>query len=143
MKVQLIDHYAITKTSSTTSGSTFTMMDSTSTGDSPTTTSTRPIEQEDFASEPSRSQGNSRRKAASSYGDPGYNKSASVLKKRIEEQSNQALTLFALLGMAVDLTKIQFTLYNEIKAELQAVKESVATIPFYDIQKKLMKQLPA
>ena len=36
--------------------------------------------------------------------------------------------------MAEDLTKIQFTLCNEIKAELLAVQKSVAAIPF-DVMK--------
>ena len=44
MKVQLIENYAITKTSSTTSGSTSTMTDSTATGDSSTTTTAEPTE---------------------------------------------------------------------------------------------------
>ena len=58
------------------------------------------------------------RKTASSYEDPGYNKSASVLRRRIEEgHPNQVFTLFASLGMAEDLTKIQFTLCNEIKTK--------------------------
>ena len=39
--------------------------------------------------------------------------------------------------MAEDLTRIQFTLYNEIKTELQAVKESVTTIPFPELKKKV------
>ena len=86
---------------------------------STTTTTAEPTEQEASVSETSTSQGDSRRKTASSYADPGYNKSALVLRKRIEGgQSKQALTLFALLGMTEDLTKIQFTLCNEIKAEL-------------------------
>ena len=41
--------------------------------------------------------------------------------------------------MAEDLTKIQFTLCNEIKAELKAVKESVAAIPFSDLKKKIVE----
>ena len=39
--------------------------------------------------------------------------------------------------MAEDLTKIQFTLCNEIKTELQAGKESVAAIPFLELKKKV------
>ena len=137
---RLVNNYSVIKTSSTTSGSTSTMTDSLATGKSSTTTTTAEPTEEAFVSETSTSQGDSRRKTASSYGDPGYNKSASVLKKRIEEgQSNQALTLFAPLGMAEDLTKIQFTLCNEIKAELQAVKESVAAIPFSDLEKKIVE----
>ena len=41
--------------------------------------------------------------------------------------------------MAEDLTKIQFTLCNEIKAELKAVKESVAAIPFSDLKQKIVE----
>ena len=133
---RLVNNYSIPKTSSTTLGSTSTMTDSLATGKSSTTTTTA----EPTEAEASTSQGKSRRKMARSYTDPGYNKSASVLRKRIEGgQSNQALTLFAPLGMAEDLTKIQFTLCNEIKAELQAVKESVAAIPFSNLKKKIVE----
>ena len=63
-----------------------------------------------------------------------------MLRRRIEEgHPNQALTLFAPLGMAEDFTKIQFTLCNEIKAELQAVKESVAAIPFTALKNKVVE----
>ena len=63
-----------------------------------------------------------------------------MLRNRIEEgHPNQALTLFAPLGMAENLTKIQFTLCNEIKAELQVVKESVTAIPFTDLKKKIVE----
>ena len=74
----------------------------------------------------------------------GFNKSASVLRRRIEEgHSNQAFTSFAPIGMAEDLTKIQYTLCNEIKTELQAVKESVTAIPFTDLKKpSYRRQLP-
>ena len=41
--------------------------------------------------------------------------------------------------MAEDLTKIQFTLCNEIKAELKAVKESVTAIPFSDLKQKIVE----
>ena len=112
------------------------MPDSSATGKLSTTTTTA----EPTEAEASTSQGNSRRKMASSYADPGYNKSASVLKKRIEAgESNQALTLFAPLGMAEDLTKIQFTLCNKIKAELQAVKELVVAIPFSNLKKNIVE----
>ena len=46
-------------------------------------------------------------------------------------------SLFAPLGMAEDLTKIQFTLCNEIKTELKTVNESVAAIPFTDLKNKV------
>ena len=58
-----------------------------------------------------------------------------MLRERIEGgQSNQALTLFAPLGMAEDLT-----VCNEIKAELKVVKESVTAIPFSDLKKKIVE----
>ena len=70
-------------------------------------------------------------KPTSTSVEPGYNKSSSVLRRRIEEGYwNQALTLFTPLGMAEDLTKIQFTLCNEIKAELQAVHKTFPANPF-------------
>ena len=68
----------------------------------------------------------------------GFNKSGSVLRRRIEEgHPNQAFTLFAQIGMAEDLTKIEYTLCNDIKAELQALKESVRAIPFTDLKNKV------
>ena len=104
------------------------------------TSSTITTTAEPTEAEASTSQGDSRRKTASSYADPGYNKSASVLRKRIEGgQPNQTLTLFAPLGMAEDLTKLQFTLCNEMKAELKAVKESVNAIPFSDLKKNIVE----
>ena len=107
------------------------MMVSLATGESsPSTATAKPAE-----AEPSTSQNDSRKKTTSSCDDPGCNKSASVLKRRIQEgHPNQALTLFAPLGMAEDLTKFQFTLCNEIKAEVKAAKESVDTIPFSDLK---------
>ena len=116
---RLVNNYSIPKTSSSPSESTSTVTVSSAAGESSTTTATaKPAE-----GEPSTSQDDSGNITASSCDDPGYNKSASMLRKRIEGgQSNQALTLFAPLGMAEDLTKIHFTLCNEIKAELKAVK---------------------
>ena len=104
---RLVNTYSIPKTSFTTSGSTSTMTDSLAAGKSSTTTGTAEPTEETFVSETTTSQGDSRRKTASSYGESGYNKSASVLVKRIEGgQSNQALTLLAPHDMAEDLTKI-------------------------------------
>ena len=45
--------------------------------------------------------------------------------------------MFAPISMAEDLTKIQLILCKEIKTEIQAVKESIATIPFDDMQRKI------
>ena len=39
--------------------------------------------------------------------------------------------------MAEDLAKIQLILCKEIKTEIQAVKESIPTIPFDDVQRKI------
>ena len=133
---RLVDNYYIPKTSTTPSGSTSTMTVSSATDESSTTTATaNPAE-----AEASTSQGNSRKKTTSSCDDPSYNKSASVLRKRIEEgHPNQAVTLLAPIGMAEDLTKIQFTLCNEIKAELTTVKEVVTAIPFSDLKQKVVE----
>ena len=60
------------------------------------------------------------------------------MRKRVEQGlPNQALTLFAPVGMAEDLTKVQLILCKEIKTELKAVKESIAAIPFDDVQRKV------
>ena len=99
---RVVNNYSISKTSTSPSGSSSTVTVSSATGKSLiTTVMAKPAE-----AEPSTSHDGSRKKTASSCDDPGYNKSASVLKKRIESgQSNQALTLFEPLGMAEDLTK--------------------------------------
>ena len=63
-----------------------------------------------------------------------------MLRRRIEEgYPNQAFTLFAPIGMAEDLTKIEYTLCNVIKTELQALKESVTAILFTDLKNKVKK----
>ena len=41
------------------------------------------------------------------------------------------------VGIAEDLAGIQLILCEEIKTEIQAVKESIATIPFNDVQGKI------
>ena len=66
-----------------------------------------------------------------------YNTSGSMMKNKVEQSlPNQAKTLFAPIGMAEDLAKIQLILCNEIKTEIQAVKESIATIPLDDVTEK-------
>ena len=47
--------------------------------------------------------------------------------------------MFAPVGMAEDLARIQLILCEEIKTEIQVVKESIATIPFDDVQRKITK----
>ena len=67
------------------------------------------------------------------------NKTSGFMMKNKVEQSlpNQAKTLFAPVGIAEDLAKIQLILCEEIKTEIQAVKESITTIPFDDVQRKI------
>ena len=66
----------------------------------------------------------------------GYNTSGSGMRRRFEEgKPNQALTLFAPVGMAEDLTKTQLIQCSELKAELKEVKESIAEIPFQELNK--------
>ena len=63
--------------------------------------------------------------------------SGSMMKNKVEQSlPNQAKTLFAPVGIAEDLVNIQLILCEEIKTEIQAVKESIATIPFDDVQRK-------
>ena len=106
-------------------GSTSTVTASSATSKPSTTTKTADLV------EVSTSQTDKKRPTHTSFDEIGFNKSSSVLRRRIEEgHLNQAFTLFAPLSMAGDLTKIQFTLCNEIKAELQAIQKAVAAIPF-------------
>ena len=64
--------------------------------------------------------------------------SGSMMKNEVEQSlPNQAKTLFAPVGIAEDLANIQLILCEEIKTEIQAVKESIATIPFDDVQRKI------
>ena len=56
------------------------------------------------------------------------------MKNKVEQSlSNQAMTLFALVGIAEDLTKVQLILCNEIKTEIKAVKNIIATFPFEEM----------
>ena len=64
--------------------------------------------------------------------------SGSMMKNEVEQSlPNQAKTLFAPVGIAEDLVKIQLILCEEIKTEIQAVKESITNIPFDDVQRKI------
>ena len=111
---RLIDNYSIPKTSTSTSSSTSTVSSCTAT-EGPSTTTADAAEASTLK--------NYDNKLGNTLADIGFYKSTSVLRRRIEGHPNQAFTLFSLLGMAKNLTKIQFTLCNGIKAELQAVKE--------------------
>ena len=64
--------------------------------------------------------------------------SSSMMKNEVEQRlPNQAKTLFVPVGIAEDLAKIQLILCEEIKTEIQAVKKSIAAIPFDDRQRKI------
>ena len=52
------------------------------------------------------------------------------MKRRIEQGlPSPAITLFAPIGMAEDLTKVQLILCREIKSEIQEVKSLITSIP--------------
>ena len=114
----------------TTSGSTNTVTVSSYLGEpTPTTTKSNPTE----GSTP-----HVELRKTTSMAPQNYNTSFSMMRKRVEQSlPNQALTLFAPVGMAEDLTKVQLILCNEIKTELKAVKESIAAIPFDEVQRKV------
>ena len=64
--------------------------------------------------------------------------SGSMMKNKVEQSlPNQAKTLFAPVGIAEGLARIQLILCEEIKTEIQAVKVSITTIPFDDVQRKI------
>ena len=62
------------------------------------------------------------------------------MKRRIEDgRPNQAVTLFAPVGVAEDLSKTQYILCGEIKQELKILKESIAAIPFQELNKQIQE----
>ena len=66
-----------------------------------------------------------------------YTISGSMMKNKVEQSPpTQAKTFFVPIGMAEDLARIQLILCNEIKTEIQAVKE-FTTIPFDNVQRKI------
>ena len=68
------------------------------------------------------------------------NTSGSMMKNKVEQSlPNQAKTLFAPVGISEDLARIQLILCEAIKTEIQAVKESIATVPFNDVQGKIIE----
>ena len=83
--------------------------------------------------------------STSTYGNPSikpvtmiYNTSGATLKKSAEEgKSIPAVTLFAPIGIAEDLSKTQFLLCGEIKDELKALKQSIDEIPFQELSKQV------
>ena len=65
-----------------------------------------------------------------------YNTSGKTMRSRVEQDLlNQAITLFAPIGMAEHLTKIQLILCNEIKTEIQEVKNIITAFPFEGMQR--------
>ena len=83
--------------------------------------------------------------STSSYGNPStkpvtpiFNTSGTTMRKRIEDgKPSQAVTLFAPVGVAEDLSKTQYLLCGEIKEELKALKQSIAEIPFQELTKQV------
>ena len=55
------------------------------------------------------------------------------------QMSNQAVTLFAPVGVAEDLSKTQHFLCGEIKQELKLLKESITAIPFQEITEQIQQ----
>ena len=69
---------------------------------------------------------------------PIFNTSGTTMKKRIEDgKPTQAVTLFALVGVAEDLSKTQYLLCGEIKEELKLLKQSITEIPFQELSKQV------
>ena len=63
-----------------------------------------------------------------------FNTSDAEMKRRIEDgKPNQAVTLFAPVGVAEDLSKTQYLLCGEIKQELKLLKQSITAIPISGI----------
>ena len=122
-----VDHYALL-TTNTTSSITSTIISTSTSSDTVTSpVTTAPI----GMSTPDR------RDPINVY-KSSYNTSGSEMRRRFEEgKPNQALTLFAPVGMAEDLTKTQLILCSELKTELETVKESIAAIPFQELNKQV------
>ena len=83
--------------------------------------------------------------STSTYGNPSikpvtmtYNTSGTAIKKTAEEgKLIPAVTLFAPIGIAEDLSKTQFLLCGEIKEELKVLKQSIDEIPFQELSKQV------
>ena len=69
---------------------------------------------------------------------PFFNTSGTTMKNRIEDgKLTQAVTLFAPVGVAEDLSKTQYLLCGEIKEELKLLKQSITEIPFQELTKQV------
>ena len=105
------------QTSATNAGSTYTMTVSSNPGEVTTTTTTAKTT-----------------KIPTSLPE-NINTSGKTMRRRIEQGlPSQAITLFAPIGMAEDLTKVQLILCKEIKTEIQEVKNLLTEIPHEKIQ---------
>ena len=68
---------------------------------------------------------------------PFFDTSGTTMKNRIEDgKPTQAVTLFALVGVAEDLSKTHFLQCGEIKEELKLLKQSITEIPFQELTKQ-------
>ena len=106
------------QTSATNAGSTYTMTVSSNPREVTTTTTTTKID--DIPTSP----------------PENINTSGKTMRRRIEQGlPSQAITLFAPIGMAEDLTKVQLILCKEIKTEIQEVKNLITAIPHEEIQR--------
>ena len=127
MTVSSATEYMSPKTS--TSGSTNTVTISSNLGEvTPTSTTPNPTE----SSIPYAEWRKTTRIATENY-------NTSMMRNRCKQSlPNQVLTLFAPVGMAEDLTKVQLILCNEIKTEIQVVKNIITTFPFEEDAEKLV-----
>ena len=112
VKPQNIDKQSdVPQTSATIAGSTCTMTVSSSSGG--TTTTTTGDKTADGPTHPET-----------------FNTSGRVMRRRVEQGlPSPAITLFAPIAMAEDLTKVQLILCKEIKSEIQEVKNLITSIP--------------
>ena len=76
---------------------------------------------------------------STSHAECTVNKTSDFMMMNKVEQSlpNQAKTLFAPISLTEDLVNIQLILCEEIKTEIQAVRKSIAAIPFDDRQRRI------
>ena len=69
-----------------------------------------------------------------------YNTSGKIKRKRVEQGlPNQEIIVFAPIGMAEDLTKVELIMCNEIKTEIPAVKNIITTFPFEKMQRNFFE----
>ena len=112
VKPQNVDKQSdVPQTSAPMVGSTCTMTVSSSSGGTPTTTT-------------------GDKTAEGPLPPENFNTSGRVMRRRVEQGLPcPSITLFAPIGMAEDLTKVQLILCKEIKSEIQEVKSLITSIP--------------